>query len=74
MSTKPRDQAPSTGKANEEDHDSHGNAFKRVPGPGPNDAGKGAAGREALDRLAGAPERTPDGRSAEESEDDESSS
>jgi len=45
--------------------------FQRVDGPGPNDAGKGAAGREALDRLAGAPEVVPDGRAADESEDDE---
>jgi len=33
------------------DHDSHGTPFERVPGPGPNDQGKGAAGREALDRI-----------------------
>jgi len=33
------------------DHDSHGTPFERVPGPGPNDQGKGAAGRDALDRI-----------------------
>ncbi|HXU61316.1 MAG TPA: glycosyltransferase [Polyangia bacterium] len=33
------------------EHDSHGTPFERVPGPGPNDQGKGAAGREALDRI-----------------------
>ncbi|HVY37251.1 MAG TPA: hypothetical protein VHM31_04930 [Polyangia bacterium] len=32
-------------------HDAHGTPFERVPGPGPNDQGKGAAGREALDRV-----------------------
>lgn len=34
-----------------EDHDTHGTPFERVPGPGPNDQGKGAAGREAIDRI-----------------------
>jgi hypothetical protein len=40
--------------------DDHRNAhdFQRAPGPGPNDAGKGAVGREALDRIEGVPERT----------------
>ena len=33
------------------DRDSHGNKIDRVSGPGPNDAGKGAAGKEAKDRL-----------------------
>jgi hypothetical protein len=33
------------------DRDSHGTKIERVPGPGPNDAGKGAAGKEAKDRL-----------------------
>lgn len=33
------------------DHDSHGNTIKRVPGPGPNDEGQGAAGNDAVDRL-----------------------
>lgn len=32
-------------------HDTHGTPFERVPGPGPNDQGKGAAGREAIDRV-----------------------
>lgn len=48
-----------------------GHDFQRVAGPGPNDAGKGAAGREAIDRMAGAPERVPEGRDAEEAEDNE---
>jgi hypothetical protein len=43
-------------KANK-DHDSHGTEFERVPGPGPKDAGKGAAGSEAMDRI----ERRPEG-------------
>jgi hypothetical protein len=34
-----------------DDRDSHGNKIERVPGPGPKDAGKGAAGKEAKDRL-----------------------
>ncbi len=38
-------------KPAQKDHDSHGTPFERVPGPGPNDEGKGAAGREALDRI-----------------------
>ena len=33
------------------DRDGHGTKIERVPGPGPNDAGKGAAGKEAKDRL-----------------------
>ncbi len=33
------------------DHDSHGNPIQRVPGPGPNDEGKGAAGNDAIERL-----------------------
>jgi len=33
------------------DRDTHGTPFERVPGPGPNDQGKGAAGREAIDRV-----------------------
>jgi len=33
------------------DHDTHGTPFERVPGPGPKDEGKGAAGREAIDRV-----------------------
>ena len=34
-------------------HDSHGTPFKRVPGPGPKDADKGAAGLDAIERIAG---------------------
>jgi len=33
------------------DRDGHGTKIERVPGPGPKDAGKGAAGKEAKDRL-----------------------
>ena len=33
---------------NEEHHDG---SFQRVPGPGPRDEGKGAAGDEALNRV-----------------------
>jgi hypothetical protein len=33
------------------DRDSHGTKIERVPGPGPNDAGKGAAGKEVKDRV-----------------------
>lgn len=33
------------------DQDSHGNDIKRVPGPGPRDEGKGAAGEEQVDHL-----------------------
>jgi hypothetical protein len=33
------------------DHDTHGNPIKRVPGPGPNDEGKGAAGPDAAPPL-----------------------
>jgi hypothetical protein len=33
------------------DRDSHGTKIERVPGPGPKDAEKGAAGKEAKDRL-----------------------
>lgn len=34
-------------------HDSHGTPFTRVPGPGPKDAGKGAAGKDAVERIEG---------------------
>jgi hypothetical protein len=33
------------------EQDSHGTPFERVPGPGPKDQGKGAAGREAIERI-----------------------
>jgi hypothetical protein len=33
------------------DRDSHGHKIERVPGPGPNDAAKGAVGKEAKERL-----------------------
>lgn len=68
MSKPPRSKTPNVTDTKEE-RDAHG--FQRVDGPGPNDAGKGAAGREALDRLAGAPEVIPEGRDADEAEDDE---
>jgi hypothetical protein len=35
------------------DTDSHGTPIRRVPGPGPKDAGKGAAGEDALKRPKG---------------------
>jgi hypothetical protein len=44
-----RDQAQPQPPAS--DHDSRGTKIERVPGPGPKDAGKGAAGKEAKDRL-----------------------
>jgi hypothetical protein len=47
-------------------HDTHGTPMKRTPGPGPKDAGKGAAGKDAQDRVAGGPERTPDSWEEEE--------
>ena len=34
-----------------EDRDRHGTPFERVPGPGPKDQEKGAAGRDAIDRV-----------------------
>ncbi len=43
------DEAPA--KPAPRDHDSHGTPIERVPGPGPKDQGKGAAGRDALDRI-----------------------
>jgi hypothetical protein len=49
-----------TAKNAPEDHDDHGTSFKRVPGPGPKDAGKGAAGADAIDRLEGGLERATD--------------
>jgi hypothetical protein len=33
------------------DTDAHGNPIHRVPGPGPNDEGKGAAGDDAAGRI-----------------------
>jgi hypothetical protein len=38
-------------KPAEKNQDSHGTPFERVSGPGPKDQGKGAAGREAIDRV-----------------------
>jgi hypothetical protein len=46
--------------SNQQDRDSHRTPFQRVSGPGPNDAGKGAAGREVVDRVEGRPEHSPD--------------
>jgi hypothetical protein len=43
--TRPQDQNRSP------DRDSHGTKIERVPGPGPKDAGKGAAGKEATNRV-----------------------
>ncbi len=47
-------------QTNVDDRDSHGHAFKRVSGPGPKDAGKGAAGTEALERLGAPPSTAAD--------------
>jgi hypothetical protein len=44
---------PGDTKGAPEGHDGHGTPFKRVPGPGPKDAGKGAAGAEAIERIEG---------------------
>jgi hypothetical protein len=33
------------------DTDTHGNPIQRVPGPGPRDEGKGAAGEDAAERI-----------------------
>jgi hypothetical protein len=49
--TRKRNDLPSAGDTAPMDRDSHGNAIERVPGPGPNDEGKGAAGEEAVERL-----------------------
>jgi len=68
MSKPPRSESANETETKEK-RDAHG--FQRVAGPGPNDAGKGAAGRDAIDRMAGAPERNPEGRDADEAEDDE---
>ena len=68
MSKPPRSKSANVTDAKEE-RDAHD--FQRVAGPGPNDAGKGAAGREATARLAGAPDRVPEGRDAEEAADDD---
>jgi hypothetical protein len=40
--------------------DREGKRVARVPGPGPKDAGKGAAGQEMIDRVEGGPEKVPD--------------
>lgn len=70
MSKPPRGKFASETEPNQEKgRDAHD--FERVAGPGPNDTGKGAAGREAIERLAGAPEVRPEGRDADEAEDDE---
>jgi hypothetical protein len=37
------------------DHDTHGNEFIRTPGPGPKDAGKGAQGPDATERIEKVP-------------------
>ena len=68
MSKPPRSKSANDTDTKQE-RDAHD--FQRVAGPGPNAAGKGAAGREATDRLAGAPDRVPEGRDADEAEDDE---
>jgi hypothetical protein len=61
---------PAEGSAESRSAEAHKDphAFKRVSGPGPNDAGKGAAGAEAQERLEGGPERVSEG---EHEDDDE---
>jgi hypothetical protein len=75
----PKDQKPDSAPAPSKTspasatRDGHGTPFKRVPGPGPNDVGKGAAGANAIDRVEGGLERVrdQDDRDAEaEAEDD----
>jgi hypothetical protein len=51
---------PSKSSPGADDRDSHGTPFNRVPGPGPKDAGKGAAGADAIDRAEGGLERVQD--------------
>ena len=50
-SGEPRSKDDAPAKPAPTDHDTHGTPFERVPGPGPKDEGKGAAGREAIDRV-----------------------
>lgn len=66
--TKPSRERPKSSPTTSgpEGHDSHGTTFKRVSGPGPNDAGKGAAGAEAINRVEGGLERVPDQSAPEE--------
>lgn len=52
--------APTESSPANDVHDGRGTPFKRVPGPGPNDTGKGAAGTQAIDRLEGGLERVAD--------------
>ncbi|HEX2658880.1 MAG TPA: hypothetical protein VHU40_11435 [Polyangia bacterium] len=40
-------------KTHDRTHDGQGHEFERLPGPGPKDAGKGAGGRQAIERLEG---------------------
>jgi hypothetical protein len=63
----------SASKSGPDEHDSQGTPFKRVPGPGPKDASKGAAGAEAIERVKGGPGGAPDDNSRgndQESDDD----
>jgi hypothetical protein len=46
-----KDDRPSPSRDRQTDRDSHGTKIDRVPGPGPKDTGKGAAGKQATDRL-----------------------
>jgi hypothetical protein len=60
---------PSKGAPAGQDHDGHGTPIRRVPGPGPKDAGKGAAGVDAIERVEGGLERVAD-QTAREGEND----
>ena len=53
-----------------EDH-TNPHAFERVPGPGPKDGGKGAAGAEAIERLEGGPKHAPEAAEADDDANDE---
>jgi hypothetical protein len=71
MANTDKESSPPAKDSASKGHDSHGHPFKRVSGPGPNDQGKGAAGPEAIERLAGGPERTPSGSADQDGEEGE---
>lgn len=56
MAKKSKHESAPVGGSADDQREAH--EFQRAPGPGPNDAGKGAVGREALNRIEGGPERT----------------
>jgi hypothetical protein len=69
---KPKHKRPSSNDApTSTDHDEHGTPIKRTNGPGPKDAGKGAAGAAAIDRVEGRPERAESSSEPGESSADE---